>query len=299
MSSLHDLDLFVALARTLSFKKAATLLGIPPSTLSRRIAQMEDELGIHLFVRTTRHVELTPAARLYLSRCDAIVEAIRDARAEVQGMVASPSGRLRVSMEADVGSILLAPAIAKLHRHYPQITIDLDLSPRRVDLIAEGFDAAVRVGTLPDSSLVARQVAKLPVGLYASKKYLRKRGVPATPAELDGHARLHLLHRHDDGSWLLHAQRKRALVTSAGALVMANSMTMLRSLLLQDLGIAVMDELMAKDDVRSGRIQRVVPAWSLPSVPVSVLTPTRLLPARTRVFVEFIAAELRSTPAID
>ena len=292
MNALNELDMFVAVCRTLSFNAAATSLGIPASTLSRRIAQFERELGIQLFVRTTRRVELTAAAKLYLSRCEAIVDAARDARAEVLGMVASPAGRLRVSMEADVAATLLAPAIAKMHRRYPQITIDLDLSPRRVDLIADGFDAAVRIGRLPDSTLIAREIAALPVGLYASKNYLRQRGEPAKPADLAHHNRLHLLHQHDDGAWQLRSGRRRFTVPAHGGLAFANSMTMLRSLMRLDMGIAVMDEVMASEDVAHGRIKRVLPKWSLPRVPVSILTPSRLVSARTRVFCEFIAAEL-------
>ena len=129
MNALSELDLFVAVCRNLSFKDAAASLGMPASTLSRRIAQFERDLAVQLFVRTTRRVELTAAAKLYLSRCEAIVDAARDARSEVQGMVQAPAGRLRVSMEADVASLLLAPAIAKMHRQYPQINLDIDLSP--------------------------------------------------------------------------------------------------------------------------------------------------------------------------
>ena len=205
----------------------------------------------------------------------------------------SPAGRLRVSMEADVGTILLAPAVAKLHRQYPTITIELDLSPRRVDLIAEGFDAAVRIGALPDSNLVAREIVRLPVGLYASRKYLSRRGEPRTPADLAQHARLHLLHQHDDGRWHLQSGKKVASVASGGGLVFANSMTMLRSLMRMDMGIGMMDQLMANEDVRAGLIKRVLPKWSLPSVPISIVTPSRLVPARTRVFIDLVTAELR------
>ncbi len=295
MNALSELDLFVAVCRNLSFKDAAASLGMPASTLSRRIAQFERDLAVQLFVRTTRRVELTAAAKLYLSRCEAIVDAARDARSEVQGMVQAPAGRLRVSMEADVASLLLAPAIAKMHGQYPQINLDIDLSPRRVDLIAEGFDAAVRIGALPDSTLIAREVIKLPVGLYASKRYLRQRGEPRTPADLARHSRLHLLHQHDDGEWHLHSGKKRASVASSGGLLFANSMTMLRSLMRLDMGVVIMDELLASEDVRSGLIKRVLPNWSLPSVPISILTPSRLVPARTRIFTDFIASELRRT----
>jgi DNA-binding transcriptional LysR family regulator len=264
---------------------------MPTSTLSRRIAELERSLGLQLLVRTTRRVELTDAARAFLARCENIVAAATEAQNELLGLAATPSGLLRISLEADVGAGLAAPAVAELLRQYPNVRVDLDLSPRRVDLIAEGFDLAVRLGVLPDSSLIVRQVASLSVGLYASPAYLKQHGEPTTPADLGAHDRLHLLHVHDSGEWRLRSGRRRVVIGSQGSRACANNMTMLRSLLRLGQGIGVLDEVMAGADVNDGVLRRVLPEWTLPPVAVSVLTPGRLLPAKTRVFIELLARQ--------
>ncbi len=292
MHSLRELDLFVALGRTRSFTEAAKVLGMPTSTLSRRIAELERSLGVQLFVRTTRQVALTEAARLYLARCETIVEAAQEAQDEVRGLADHPRGLLRVSLEADVGAALVAPAVAVFLGRYPKVTIDLDLSPRRVDLIAEGFDLAIRLGSLPNSSLIVRQVSSLAVGIYASPTYLKAHSEPRQPADLIGHSRLHLLHAHDSGDWVLRSGRRRFVVGKKGAAVSANNMTMLRSLLRLGQGVGVMDEIMGAEDVKAGALQRVLPQWTLPPVAVSVLTPGRLVPANTRAFIAILAARL-------
>ena len=285
---LGNLELFVAVGRTRSFSRAAQSLGLPTSTVSRRIAELERSLKLQLFVRTTRRVELTEVAHRLLDRCESIVEAAREARAEVLGLATHPNGLLRISIEADVGTVLIAPTIAELAQKFPEITVELDLSPRRVDLIAEGFDFAIRLGTLPDSSLVVRQIASLKVGLYAAPTYLKRHGTPRSPEELKSHSRLHLMHVNDPGNWYLSAGRRKAVVERRGALISANNMTMLRSLLRLGLGIGVMDQVMAAEDLSSGTLVRVLPVWSLPPVAVSLLTTGRLIPAKTRVFIDLL-----------
>jgi DNA-binding transcriptional LysR family regulator len=299
MHSFGDIELFVAVARTRSYTDAAKLIGMPTSTLSRRVSQLEQTLGLQLFLRTTRRVSLTEAARQYLSRCEVILEAAREAQEEVLGLAKNPSGVLRISLEADVGSVLVAPAIVEFLGRYPAVVVDLDLSPRRVDLVAEGFDLAVRLGSLPNSSLIVRQLTALEVGLYASPAYLRRRGEPGKPADLSEHARLHLLHEHDSGDWRLRSGRRRVVIANAGAVVSANNMTMMRALLRKGLGIGLMDDVMGAEDVKAGLLRRVLPEWSLPSVAVSILTPSRLLPAKTRTFVDIVVAHIgkqRGTP---
>jgi DNA-binding transcriptional LysR family regulator len=287
-----DIELFVSVGRTKSFKNAAASMAMPPSTVSRRIADFERSLGVQLFMRTTRRVELTEAGQAYLARCEIIVDAAREAHDEILGMAANPSGQLRISLEADVGAILVAPAVAEFLSRYPRVSVDLDLSPRRVDLIAEGFDLAVRLGSLPDSTLIVRQVASLPVGLYASPAYLKRHGKPATPVDLEGHRRLHLLHAHESGEWPMRCGRRRMVIGTKGARVLANNMTMLRNLLRLGQGIGLMDEVMGAADVNDGVLCRVLPEWSLPPVAVSILMPSRLLPAKVRAFSECLARQL-------
>ena len=287
MDQLRDLALFVAVGETKSFTKAAALLGIPTSTLSRRIAGLEASMEVRLLTRSTRQVELTEAGALYLSLGEGIVAAAREAQQQVRGLSDSPRGTLRMSIEAEIGPRLVAPVIAEYLDRYPQIRIDLDLSPRRVDLVAEGFNLAVRIGKLPDSGLTVRRLAMLSAGLYAAPSYLNRRGKPKRPADLLEHDRIHLLHKGDGGEWRLMKGEEVNEVPSGGILC-ANNMTMIRHLARLGVGIAVVDDLMAHDDVCRGLLQAVLPNWKLEPMPISIITPTRLLAAKTRTFVDLL-----------
>ena len=287
MDPLRDLALFVAVAETKSFTKAAALLGVPTSTLSRRIADLEAAMELKLLVRSTRQVELTEAGALYLSLGEGIVAAAREAHQQVRGLVERPQGTLRMSVEAEIGPRLVAPVLAEYLELYPDVRIDLDLSPRRVDLLAEGFNLALRIGRLPDSGLTVRRLAMLSASLYAAPSYLARRGMPEHPADLLGHARIHLLHKGDRGEWRL-MRGDEVIEAPSNSVLCANNMTMIRHLARLGVGIAVVDDLMASDDMDRGRLQKVLPEWTLEPMPISILTPTRLLAAKTRAFVDLL-----------
>ncbi len=288
MDHLRDLALFVAVAETKSFTKAAALLGIPTSTLSRRIAELEASMELKLLVRNTRLVELTEAGALYLSLGEGIVAAAREAHQQVRGLAEKPQGLLRMSVEAEVGPRLVAPVLAEYIELYPEVRIDLDLSPRRVDLLSEGFNLALRIGKLPDSGLTVRRLAVLSASLYAAPSYVQRRGTPEHPADLAHHARIHLLHKGDRGEWRLKKGDEMIEVPSNNVLC-ANNMTMIRHLARFGIGIAVVDDLMASEDVDRGILKPVLPGWALDPMPLSILTPTRLLAAKTRAFVDLLA----------
>jgi DNA-binding transcriptional LysR family regulator len=287
MDPLRDLALFVAVAETKSFTKAAALLGVPTSTLSRRIADLEAAMELKLLLRSTRRVELTEAGALYLSLGEGIVAAAREAHQQVRGLAERPQGTLRMSIEAEIGPRLVAPVLAEYLELYPDVRIDLDLSPRRVDLVAEGFNLALRIGRLPDSGLTVRRLAMLSASLYAAPSYLERRGKPKHPADLLGHARIHLLHKGDHGEWRLR-KGDEVIETPSSSVLCANNMTMIRYLARLGVGIAVVDDLMASEDMDRGRLQKVLPGWTLEPLPISILTPTRLLAAKTRAFVDLL-----------
>jgi DNA-binding transcriptional LysR family regulator len=288
MDHLRDMALFVAVAETKSFTKAATMLGVPTSTLSRRISELEASMELKLLVRSTRQVELTEAGALYLSLGEGIVAAAREAHQQVRGLAEKPQGTLRMSIEAEIGPRLVAPVLAEYLERYPEVRIDLDLSPRRVDLLAEGFNLALRIGRLPDSALTVRRLAMLSASLYAAPSYIKRRGVPNHPADLLGHERIHLLHKGDHGEWRL-MNGDDAIEVPANSVLSANNMTMIRHLARLGVGIAVVDDLMASEDVERGLLEMVLPGWTLEPMPISILTPTRLLAAKTRAFVDLLA----------
>lgn len=194
MDLLRDMALFVEVARARSFTKAAERLQMPTSSVSRRVGRLEQQLGIKLFGRTTREVRLTDAGAIYLQRCALLVDEARVAHEDIDAYVRSPRGRLRISVTADFATVFLAPLLVEFRVRHPDITFDIDVSPRRVDLHSEPFDLALRIGALEDSSLVARRLALLRVGLYASPSYIKARGQPKRPQDLTGHSAVRVLY---------------------------------------------------------------------------------------------------------
>ena len=292
MDHLRDLALFVAVAETKSFTKAAAQLGVPTSTLSRRIAELESSMALKLLVRNTRQVELTEAGALYLSLGERVVAAAREAHQRVRGLAETPQGALRMSVEAEIGPRLVAPVVAEYLQRYPGVRIDLDLSPRRVDLLAEGFDLALRIGKLPDSDLTVRRLALLNASLYAAPSYLKRHGAPKHPADLSRHARIHLLHKGDRGEWRLMNGGDMVEVP-CDSILCVNNMTMIRHLARLGVGVAVVDDLMAGDDVEKGLLEAVLPGWTLAPMPISILTPARLQAAKTRAFVDLLSRQVK------
>jgi DNA-binding transcriptional LysR family regulator len=283
--------LFVEVARAGSFTKAARRLALPTSTLSRRIQALEKSLKIKLMLRTTRSVELTDAGTTYLKRCGDIVDAARAAHEDLRNVTSSARGHLRVSMTGDFGPIFIAPYLAAFRRDYPDITFELDMSPRRVDLTTEPFDLALRIGVLEDSSLVARRLALLKVALYAAPSYIATRGVLKRPEDLRSHDAIPTYRGANGADWTL-SNGKEVRRVSLQCPFVANSLGMIRMLAISGAGIGLLDEAMVSQDVRNGRLMRVLPQWSLDRIPINAVTASRLIPEKTRVLIEFLAKQL-------
>jgi DNA-binding transcriptional LysR family regulator len=291
MDLLRDMALFVEVARAGSFTKAAERLAIPTSTLSRRIQALEKSLRIKLMLRTTRSIELTDAGGIYLKRCADIVDAARVAHENIRDSANAPRGHLRVSMTGDFGPIFIAPYLAKFRAAYPDITFELDMSPRRVDLTTEPFDLALRIGMLEDSSLVARRLALLRVALYASPSYIATRGSLRRPEDLEVHDAIPTYRGANGAHWTLsNGQEIRRI--SLKSPVVANSLGMIRMLAISGAGIGLLDEAMVSQDVKHGRLVRVLPQWSLDRIPINAVTASRLIPQKTRVLIDFLAEQL-------
>jgi DNA-binding transcriptional LysR family regulator len=198
-----------------------------------------------------------------------------------------------MSVPVDFGLIFIAPALTEFARLYTDLTFDIDMSPRRVDLLAERYDLAIRVGDLEDSSsLVTRRLATVEVSLYASPAYLEATGAPQTPADLSGHSCLRMLLPQPGLPWVLRSEG--AQVTAIGeSRFSINNLGMLRELTVSGFGIGAFDAVVADADINGGRLQRVLPGWSMPPLPISLLTPGSRLPRRVRLWVDFLAERLR------
>ena len=285
---LKDMALFVEVVKAKGFRSASDVLGIPNSTLSRRIGELEKSIGLRLLHRTTRRIELTEAGRIYFERCKRIVDEARLAHEQLGEMLAQPSGVLRASLPVDFAVTYLAPLIAEFASLYPGITFDFDLTPRRVDLVSEPFDVAIRMGESSHSQLIARMLATLTPHLYASPGYLERSGEPGKPAELERHECFNILRQ---GAWTLHDGKKTATVTVGGRFTL-NSVGMLRRLATLDMGIILLPEEIVADELASGKLRRIMPQWHGTPQPVYAMTETRLLPAKTQRFIEFLRARL-------
>ena len=291
MELLDDVALFVEVARAGSFTVAAANLDLPVSSVSRRVARLEKTIGLRLLHRTTRRVAPTETGQAYFNRCSGLVDEVRSAHRDLQALATTPRGRLRVSVTSDFATQFLAPHLVAFHARYPDVAVDLDLTSRRVDLLTEAMDVAVRFGPLDDSTLVARRLATLRVGLFASPAYLARRGRPRSPADLVRHDCLAMHGRAGAATWTLLRGLRRETVSVTGPFS-ANGMSLLRRLAIDGAGIVAVDAALVQDDLRSGALEPTLPAWSFAPVPVHALVPSRLAPAKTRVFVDFLAERL-------
>lgn len=286
MKLLNDMALFVEVVKAMSFRRAAEAIGMPNSSLSRRITALEKAIGLRLLHRTTRKIELTEAGQLYYERSKRIVEEARLAHEQLGEMLAQPSGVLRASLPVDFANIFLAPLIAEFARNYPGISFEFDLTPRRVDLVAEPFDVAIRMGEPPSSNLIARQLGRLPQSLYASPRYIELSGEPSQPADLARHECLRF-YAAKANTWILRREAEKMEI-EVGGRFRINSIGMIQRLANHGLGIAVLPDEIAANDLANGRLVRVLPQWDIAPVSVYAITETRLLPAKTQRFIEFL-----------
>lgn len=291
----NDLLIFAHVAELGSFSRAAEKMGLPKSTVSRRLAGLEQRLGERLLLRTTRRQTLTEFGQQLLEHARQVVSEVDAVAALSEHRQAAPSGRLRVSMPGDIANLLLADTLAAFVAMHPGISLELDLSPRRVDLLGEGFDVAIRVGDLPDDGmLAARRLSEFPAGLYASANYLAESGNPATPEELVQHSAVRLLGGNGEPvRWILSKGDVRWEGVPTGR-VTANSPEFLIHMVRAGVGIAAVPDYFALPDVRKGILRRVLADWSLPGQMVSAVFPGRkLMPAKTRAFIDMLQSTLQ------
>lgn len=294
----NDLLIFAHVAEAGSFSRAAERIGLPKSTVSRRIALLEDRLGERLMLRTTRRLTLTELGEHLLAHARQVVDEVDAVRALAEHRQAQPTGRLRVSMPGDFATLLLSGMLAAYIARHSAVTLELDLSPRRVDLLGEGFDIAVRTGKLPDDALLAaRRLALFPIGLYAAPRYLAEHGDPAIPDDLLRHRALCLVGRDGETTpWTLTDGTKHWEGVPDGRIA-ANSPDILIRLAGAGAGITAVPDCYAARDVEQGSLRRVLPAWAVPAQTAWAVFPgRRLMPAKTRIFIDMLEVALGGAP---
>jgi DNA-binding transcriptional LysR family regulator len=286
----NDLLLFARIVEAGSFSLAAQRFDLPKSTVSRRISLLEASLGERLLQRTTRKLVLTEFGTSLLEHARKLADQVEAAEALAQHRQAAPSGKLRISVPHDFANVGMTELIPRFTERYPAVSLELDLSPRRVDLVAEGFDIAIRMGDLPeDSTLAARRVAVEHMGLYAAPAYLARRGLPEHPDDLLQHDALCILSRSGGPApWELQRGKvgwKRAL----RARLTANSPELLARMACSGMGIAASSDLFVASYLEKGELVRVLPEWEMPvATGWAVFPGRRLMPAKTRVFLDMM-----------
>jgi DNA-binding transcriptional LysR family regulator len=290
---LNRVSAFVRVVHDGSFTAAAKSLGLPKSSISRSVAQLEQDLGIRLLHRTTRQLHLTDAGAAYYERVSRALTDIGDATVAASDMQAELSGAVRVTAPVDLGVYALAPIVARFVRKHPKIRVELDLTGRVVDLVAEGFDLAVRAGPLRDSSLIARRIGDLQSAAYASPKYLARRGEPKKLADLTTHDCV--LFRPTDGkaTWdLTQVDGTKASVTVTGP-VATDDMSFVRAAVMAGCGVGFLPTFLCARAENSGRVIRVLPDWALNGAVLHLAYPSsRFVPQRVVVLRDFLLEAL-------
>ncbi len=294
-----DLNRITVFARVLeegSFTKAARVLSLPKSSVSRSVALLEEELGTRLLQRTSRKVMATEAGTTYYANVARALASIEDANASAAEENGVASGLVRMTAPYDTGNDVFVPLVAHFLSSHPTITIDLVLTSRIVELAEEGFDLAVRAGPVRDQSLIARKISETRSGLFASRSYLKKRGTPANIAELASHDCIIHNGLRGRSTWALSSQSRAESIDVSGRLSL-DHLGAVRTAVVEGAGIGLIPLVLCADDVARGAVVRVLPEWVGPSSLISVVYPSaRLVPQRVVVFREYLIEELGRIP---
>lgn len=294
---LNPVAVFVKVAQTGSFSEAARQLGMPNSTVSAQLSRLERQLGVTLLQRTTRKLRLTEAGQAYFRTAASGVEAILEATAQVSAAQQEPQGTLRVTAAIDMAAAMVK-LLTDFRRLYPNIALEMHFSQDVADLLASNIDVAIRAGALKDSGLIARKVGEgiwVPV---ASPGYLRREGVPAHPDELGGRTLIQF-ERKGREHWILRRGAAVATVPLPKQII-TNHTEAVRAIALSGEGIALLPTFLCRDELRDGRLVRVLPEWTGEIDPVNLVYPAqRFVAAKTRVFLDFAARALADVFATD
>jgi len=299
---------FVRAADLGSFSKAADELDVKVSTVSRYVSSLESDLGAALLNRSTRALHLTEAGAAFYERAVVILAEVEDARSATTALNARPQGLLRVGMPGAFGRRHVVPHLADFCELYPDIRLDISLSESTVDLIEAGLDVSVRIGALPDSSLVARRLAAHERLLVASPEYLRQQGLPHEPADLVGHLCLRFDRQWRDDVWFQHPSEsppEDAEPVKIAGRFRANDSEALLQAARDGLGVALLPTWILSDDLRSGGLVPLITQrrWSIAPGPApaiqAVYPPKKTISPKVRAFVDFIAARFAAPPYWD
>lgn len=290
MDRLTSMAVFVRAVEAGSFAATAEALGLSAPMVGKHIRFLEDRLGARLLARTTRRQSLTEVGRAFYDSCRVVLAEAEAAEALAADLRAVPRGRLRVNAPVTFGAHELMPMVARYLRAHPEVSIEVTLSDRIVDLVEEGYEAVIRIAPLSDSSLIARKLRPYRLVVCAAPAYLAEHGTPQRPADLAGHECLGFAHWQPGDLWQFTDDEGREhSVRVGGKRVSVNSGQALRSLALEGLGIILQPEGLLHDDIAAGRLARVLPGYEAPSRPMHILfAPDRRPTPKLRSFIDAV-----------
>lgn len=291
MDRFKALEAFVRVVDLGSFARAADRLEVSTSAVSRQVAELESTLGARLLNRTTRRLSLTESGQAYYERIVQLLADFAEAESSVRATAVEPKGRLRVTCGVTFGERYLASATAEFAARHPAIVFDLDLSDRVVDLVEEGFDLAIRIGSGGSQALVSRRIGTTRNVCCASPAYVARHGAPQSPDELVKHECLAYTYVATPDAWIFESRDGRPQTVRVRTRHRANNGCMLAALATEGLGIVCEPDFIVAPELRAGRLVRLLPDYATPVSPIAAVYPSRRhLSAKVRSFVDFLAA---------
>lgn len=299
MDTIDGMRTFVAVVSEGSFSRAAERLELSPQLVSKYVSQLEARLGVRLMNRSTRRLSLTEAGRAYVDRCRQILADLADMESAVGDMSAKARGELRINAPMSFGVTHLSPAIAAYQQQQPDVTVDLSLNDRVVDVVSEGYDIGIRIAQLEPSTLVARKLAPVHLAVCASPDYLTRAGVPQTPEDLSMHECLRYAYWAEQDQWLFSRDGETQKIRVKGSFS-ANNGDALRLAALAGRGLVLQPTFIVADDLRAGRLQQVLGDYALRELGLyAVYAHRQYLSAKVRTFIDFLVDYFGSPPYWD
>lgn len=293
MDRLLSMEVFVATVDSGSFTAAANTFKITPAMVSKHISALEKRLGATLLARTTRTQKLTEIGQKYYEHCKQIIGQIADAEAGAEAMGGNPKGQLRISASMWFGALTLAPIICDYLKRYPEVNIELSLSDRYVDIVDEGFDVAIRIGELKDSSLVARKLSMFEIAICASPEYLAQAGTPATPEDLVHHQCLGFTNWHSQGGWRRMEKQSGVRIDTTPRFESDNGQALLTAAV-KGIGIIMMPRELLRTDIEAGRLVELLKEYAPPPRPIHAVYPkSRQSVPKLTSFMDYLIQTLR------
>jgi DNA-binding transcriptional LysR family regulator len=285
---------FARVAALGSFARAAEELSLSNATVSKLISRLEDRLGERLFHRTTRRLSLTATGRVLSVRATRILAEAELAEAEAQSHTSAPRGVVRLAVPMSFGLRQVAPILPKFLTAHPGVTLDVQLDDKVTDLIAGGIDVAIRIATLPDSSLIARKLCPVRRYVVGAPSYFQKHGRPKRPRDLADHACLAYSYLPSGDVWRFKNRRGQAESVRIKGPLRVNNADALDNALESGLGLALQPDFISWEKLKSGKLERVLQEWSAPPLNVNILTPPGMRPLRVAVLIDFLVQHFAS-----